>query len=163
MFELEVLGLHEIESEVSKWTGVEGVIIRMVDGMVLKAKSLWWRRGESKEKRRWHSLEAKQQARKRRAKRRYHMETESQRVVLRGWNHWVHPSRVFSEMASAEKVDFCINRGSTAEKVDFCINLFEEEVPVASFSSQDDMDLYIKRLRVPDTLEPTMHPLGMEQ
>ena len=110
LFELEVLGLHEIESEVSKWTGVEGVIIRMVDGMVLKAKSLWWRRGESKEKRRWHSLEAKQQARKRRAKRRYHMETESQRVVLRGWNHWVHPSRVFSEMASAEKVEAIYRR-----------------------------------------------------
>ena len=38
------------------------------------------------------------------------MEREDQRVVLRGWNHWVHPSRVFLEYASAVKVEAVYRR-----------------------------------------------------
>ena len=108
--ELEKLQLHEIDSEVNKWVGVEGVVILMSDGMVLKAKSKWWRLGEHKEKRRWYRPEGKQQARRKELKRKKHMEREDQRVVLRGWNHWLHPSRVFKEYVGAVKVEAVYRR-----------------------------------------------------
>ena len=38
------------------------------------------------------------------------MEREDQRVVLRGWNHWVHPSRALGEFTGAMKVEAVYRR-----------------------------------------------------
>ena len=57
--ELEGLEQKQIEREVESWVGEEGVVVRMADGMVIKAKSFWWTQQEKKEKRRWYSQEHK--------------------------------------------------------------------------------------------------------
>ena len=110
LVELEGLEQKQIEREVESWVGQEGVVVRMADGMVIKAKSFWWTQQEKKEKRRWYNQEHKRMAERREEKRRVHMEREDQRVVLRGWNHWVHPSRVFLEYAGAMKVEAVCRR-----------------------------------------------------
>ena len=108
--ELEGLALPAMDSEVSGWVGSEGVVVRMDNGVVLKMKSWWWRQQEKKEKRRWYSQEHKLQAIRREDKRRVHMEREDQRVVVRGWNHWVHPSRALDWYAGAMKVEAVCRR-----------------------------------------------------
>ena len=108
--ELEVLSLPAMDNEVSGWIGSEGVVVQMNNGVVLKMKSWWWLQREKKEKRRWYAVGNKLQASRREEKRRKHMEREDQRVVLRGWNHWVHPSRALGEFTGAMKVEAVYRR-----------------------------------------------------
>ena len=82
----------------------------MDNGVVIKMKSWWWRQCEKKEKRRWYAVRNKLQAIRREAKRREHMEREDLRVVLRGWNHWVHPSRALGWYPGAMKVEALCRR-----------------------------------------------------
>jgi hypothetical protein len=108
--ELEGLEQKQIEREVESWVGEEGVVVRLADGLVIKAKSFWWTQQEKKEKRRWYNQEHKRMAEHREEKRKVHMEREDQRVVLRGWNHWVHPSRALDWYAGAMKVEAVCRR-----------------------------------------------------
>jgi hypothetical protein len=108
--ELEGLGLAAMGDAVSAWEDSEGVVVQMTNGVVLKMKSWWWRQCEKKQKRRWYRPESKLQAERREKQRRVHLEKEDLRVVLRGWNHWVHPSRSFQEFSQAMKVEAMYRR-----------------------------------------------------
>ena len=46
-----------------------------------------------------------------------HLEKEDLRVVLRGWNHWVHPSRGFQEFSQAMKVEALYRRSDGRQGV----------------------------------------------
>ena len=74
LVELEGLEQKQVELEVESWVGKEVVVVRMADGMVIKAKSCWWAQQEKKEKRRLQSQEHKLQSIRRDDKRRVHME-----------------------------------------------------------------------------------------
>ena len=115
--ELEGLGLAEVDDAVSGWEGSEGVVVQLTNGVVLKFKSWWWRQCEKKQKRRWYRPESKLQAVRREKQRRAHLEKEDLRVVLRGWNHWVHPSRGFQEFSQAMKVEALYRRSDGRQGV----------------------------------------------
>ena len=115
--ELEGLGLAALDDEVSGWEGSEGVVVQMTNGVVLKFKSWWWRQSEKRQKRRWYRPESKLQAGRREKQRRLHLEKEDLRVVLRGWNHWVHPSRSFQEFSQAMKVEALYERSGGRQGV----------------------------------------------
>ena len=102
--------LHILDDKVCGWEDSEGVVVQMSNGVVLKVKSWWWRQRDKKEKRRWYRPDSKLQAGRREKQRRLHLEKEDLRVVLRGWNHWVHPSRSLQEFSKAMKVEALYRR-----------------------------------------------------
>jgi hypothetical protein len=115
--ELEGLRLHILDDKVCGWEDSEGVVVQMSNGVVLKVKSWWWRQRGKKEKRRWYRPDSKLQAGRREKQRRLHLEKEDLRVVLRGWNHWVHPSRSLQEFSKAMKVEALYRRSDGRQGV----------------------------------------------
>ena len=109
--QLEQKVMAEVESEVLRWKGVEGVVAWMGGGRACKVKTRWWLDAGSGMQRRWCGSGAvREQAEQRHRKRQRHMETREQRVVVQGWDCRVSPVGVFGVFGAASKVEACYRR-----------------------------------------------------
>ena len=103
--QLEALELGNLVGTVRAWVGREGVVVRFVDGQVVKVKSWWWFRSGFTGKRRQEAAEWALQEQDRRKRQERKHKVKSQRMAIVGFRGAVKAVDLFGELRMAKKVE----------------------------------------------------------
>ena len=104
--------LELCEKVASSGEMVEGYVVRLEDGKMVKVKTKWWKNRKYFVYKRWFSVTQREAECKRRDRRVQRMAVQELRAVVKGWAGAVSPGKVFSVVPGAKKVEAFYNRNN---------------------------------------------------
>ena len=104
--ELVGLTVGEATAKVMEIHGIEGFVVRLQSGEMLKLKTRWWHEREVHKYYRWHSEEQRQFELDRRKRKYRLMQVQGCRAVVQGWPVEWSPAYILEKVAAVKVEEF---------------------------------------------------------
>ena len=108
--ELEGLTVREVTEKVQAMEGVEGLVVRIQGGTMMKIKTSWWHKQQAHWYYRWHSADQQEHEENRRQWKSQMMQVQGCRAVLEGWPTERSPALILDKLKATVKVEEFIAR-----------------------------------------------------
>ena len=104
--------VQEVTTRVQQMQGVEGFVVQLQDGSLMKVKTRWWHARKAHKDIRWYDEDQRQQEAEWKQWKLRLMQVQGCRAVLHGWPEKASAALVLDEVKSAVKVEEFIARRS---------------------------------------------------